>query len=136
DRGEAGVQIWSIGSTGGEPELFVSHKSPIQDFEWSPDGRFIAFLAEEPLDKPKTKPPIVVDEDRHFAQLWIFDVATRQMKQLTRGPRHITAFNWDPLSSRIVFTARLTPRLIDNNTTDVYVVATDLHVAPYDTANA
>src|SRR5262245_45790711 len=48
ERGEGGAQIWIISPTGGEPEPLVTHKAPIQAFEWSPDGRYIAFLADEP----------------------------------------------------------------------------------------
>jgi dipeptidyl aminopeptidase/acylaminoacyl peptidase len=136
DRNES-TQVWAIspmGPLGGEPEPLVAHKAAIQSFEWSPDGRFIAFLAEEPREKPKTKPPIVADEDHRYAHLWVFDLATKQIKQLTKGPRHITAFNWNQSGSQIVFAARNSPPLIDNHTTEVYVAPAGLQAAPYDAA--
>jgi dipeptidyl aminopeptidase/acylaminoacyl peptidase len=55
---------------------------------------------------------------------------------LTKGARHITAFNWSWDSSQIVFTARATPKLIDNGTTEVFVTSVNLQGAPYDTAQA
>jgi dipeptidyl aminopeptidase/acylaminoacyl peptidase len=135
ERGaEGGAQIWSLSPLGGEPEPLVTHKASILDFEWSPDGRWIAFLAEEPQDKPKTKPPIVMDEETGFAQLWLFDTMTKQTRQLTRGARHITSFNWDQFRPQIVFTARNSPKLLDNYTTEVYVVPSNLQTAPYDAA--
>lgn len=137
DRIEGGAQIWASnpqGPYGSEPEPLVAHKTAIQAFEWSPDGRFIAFLAEEARDKPKTKPPVVADEDHRYAHLWLYEVATKQIRQLTRGPRHVTAFNWNHLGSQIVLTARNSPLLLDNLTTEVYVVSTALQAAPHDVA--
>ena len=131
-----GAQIYLLNIQGGEPVRITSHEAAIQDFEWSPDGRFIAFIAEEPREKPKVKPPIVVDETDHDAHLWVLEVATQQVKQLTRGQRHVTDFNWSPDGSQIVFTARATPKLIDTDTTEVFVTSADLKNAPYDAAIA
>lgn len=131
-----GAQIFLLNPMGGEPVQLTSHKAPIQSFEWSPDGRLIAFISEEAREKPKTKPPVVVDEDHRFAQLWIVDVASQQIRQLTRGSRHITAFNWSPEGLRIVFTARATPKLMDNHTTEVFITPASLQGAPYDTAQS
>src|SRR5262249_56583936 len=75
-------------------------------------------------------------EDYRFAQLWIVDVASREIKPLTKGSRHITAFNWSSDGSRIVFTARATPKLMDNETTEVFVTPAALQNAPYDTAQS
>jgi dipeptidyl aminopeptidase/acylaminoacyl peptidase len=132
----AASQIFAINIYGGEPAQLTFHKSSIVSFAWSPDGRLIAFLAEEARSLPKTKPPVIVDQDYFPAQLWVLDVGTQQVKQLTRGSRHITDFNWSPDGSQIVFTARATPALIDINTTDVFITAADLKNAPYDTAGA
>ncbi len=132
-----GAQIFLLNPQGGEPVGLTSHKISIQSFEWSPDGRFIAFIAEEPREsKSKTKPPIVVDEDHRFAQLWIVEVASQQIRQLTRGSRHVVAFNWSHDGSQIVFTARATPKLMDGHTTEVFVTPASLQTAPYDTAQS
>src|SRR5262249_49073896 len=133
---DAGAQIFLLNPLGGEPAPLTSHKTPIQSFEWSPDGRFIAFIAEEAREKRKTKPPVVVDEDHRFAQVWVVDVASQEIRPLTKGSRHITAFNWSPDGSRIVFTARATPKLMDSGTTEVFVTPTSLQGAPYDTAQS
>src|SRR5262249_49364718 len=133
---DGGAQIFLLNPMGGEPVQLTSHKAPVQSFEWSPDGRGIAFIAEEAREKPKTKPPVVVDEDPRFAQLWVVDVASREIKPLTSGSRHITAFNWASDGSRIVFTARATPKLMDSDTTEVFVTPASLQNAPYDTAQS
>lgn len=139
ERGDAdaGAQIYLLNSlVGGEPQQLTRHPVPVQRFEWSPDGRFIAFLAAAPVPKPKTKPPVVIDEEDRPHQLWIVETATGQIKQLTTGKRHIVAFNWAPDGSRIVLTARATSRLLDSPTTEVYVISAKLEDAPADTASA
>jgi dipeptidyl aminopeptidase/acylaminoacyl peptidase len=128
---EAGAQIFLLNPAGGEPVQLTSHKTPIQSFEWSPDGRLIAFIAEEPRERSRTKPPVVVDEDHRFAQLWVVDVTSGEIKPLTKGSRHVTAFNWSFDGSRIVLTARSTPKLTDNGATEVFVTPASLQNAPY-----
>ncbi len=134
ERGENGAQVYLINAMGGEPVALTSHKAPVLDFEWSPDGRYIAFLAEEPREKPKTKAPMVADEDHRYAQLWLVEVATQQVKPLTKGRLHISAFNWAWNGQQIVFTARSTPKLMDNNTTEVFVTPVNWQMAALDTA--
>src|SRR6266540_2918850 len=128
---EAGAQIFLLNPMGGEPVQLTSHKAPIQSFEWSPDGRLIAFIAEEARERSRTKPPVVVDEDHRFAQLWVVDVASGEIKPLTKGSRHVTAFNWSFDGSRIVLTARATPKMMDNDTTEIFVTPASLQNAPY-----
>jgi dipeptidyl aminopeptidase/acylaminoacyl peptidase len=131
-----GAQVYLLNIQGGEPTQLTFHKTPIQNFEWSPDGRFLAFIAEEPREKSKTKPPIIVDEQYRYSQLWIVEAATQQVRQLTKGSQHITSFNWSINGLQIVYTARATPKLLDNGTTEVFVIPTDLKNAPFDTASA
>lgn len=137
DRNDSGAQIYIVSTQGGEPVALTSHKSPVLDFEWSPDGRYIAFLAEEPkTDKPKTKPPMVADEDQRPAQLWLMDIATQQTKQLTKGRLHIAAFSWAWNGQQIAFTARATPKLMDGPTTEVFTLPVSWQSAPVDSASA
>ncbi len=136
DRGDAGVQIYAVSLQGGEPEKLTSHKAPVTDFEWSPDGRFIAFVAEESSEKPKTKAPVVEDEGFRFAQLWLLETATGEVKQLTKSTRHIAGFSWAWNSQQIVFTARQTPKLMDNATTEVFTIPVNWQNTPIDSAAA
>lgn len=136
DSGSTGAQIFLLNLLGGEPVQLTSHKSAIQYFEWSPDNRYIAFIAEEPREKSKTKLPIIVDEDQRHAQLWIVDLKTQEVRQLSKGKRHIVAFDWSSDGAQIVFTARSTSGLIDAPTTEVYVIPSNLKASPYDTAGA
>ncbi|MEP7339776.1 MAG: S9 family peptidase [Acidobacteriota bacterium] len=133
ERGEGGAQVYLINAQGGEPVPLTSHKSPVLDFEWSPDGRYIAFIAEEPREKPKTKPPVVADDDYRYAQLWLVEVATQQVKQITKGRQHVAAFNWAWNGQQIVFTARATPKLMDSGTTEVFLMPVNWQAPAVDT---
>ncbi len=135
DRNDAGAQIYLVNAQGGEPAPLTAHKAPVLDFEWSPDGRYIAFIAEEAREKPKTKPPVVVDEDYRYAQLWLVEVATQQVRQVTKGKQHIAGFNWAWNGQQIVFTARATPKLMDTNTTEVFVAPVAWQSPTVDTAS-
>jgi dipeptidyl aminopeptidase/acylaminoacyl peptidase len=53
---------------------------------------------------------------------------------LTKGSRHVAAFNWSFDGTRIVLTARATPKLMDNDTTEVFVAPASLQNAPYGAA--
>lgn len=141
ERGDAPLaQIYLINPQGGEAQPLTKHKTAVQSFEWSPDSRYIAFIAEEaqpePKEKPKNKPPIVVDEEARYAQLWIIEVATGQIKQLTKGARHITALGWSYDNTQLVCTARQTPKLESNDTTEVFTLPLDWENAPLEVARA
>lgn len=132
-----GAQIFLLNPQGGEPTQLTAHKAAVQNFAWSPDGRFIAFIAAAPRnDKSKTKPPVVVDEDYSYAQLWLVEVATQQITQLSTGTRHVTDCHWSPDGAQIVFTARQTPQLLEAHTTEVFIIPAHVQHAPYDTARA
>ncbi|MBI3758806.1 MAG: PD40 domain-containing protein, partial [Deltaproteobacteria bacterium] len=117
ERGDSTLaQIYLINPQGGEAQPLTKHKTAVQTFEWSPDSRYIAFIAEEPKpepkEKPKNKPPIVVDEEPRYAQLWVIEIATGQVKQLTKGARHITALGWSYDNTQLVFTAAPEPETL------------------------
>ena len=38
-------QVWKISITGGEPAILFRHDESISEFEWSPDGKTIAFVS-------------------------------------------------------------------------------------------
>lgn len=137
ERGtDTGAQIYLLNLVGGEPVPLTRHKAAVTDFEWSSDGRFIAFIAEEPREKPKTRAPLVEDENHRFAQLWLAEISTGQVKQLTKGVRHISAFNWALDGRQIVFAARQSPRLMDSQTTEIFRIPVNWQSQPFDTASA
>jgi len=109
-RGGA-TQIYLLPMDGGEAWPLTSGKSGVRSFEWSPDGREIAFLATEPRtseeeQKAKDKDDArVVDRDDRHARVWIVDVASKEVRQVTRDPWAVSDVQWMPTGDALVVQA-------------------------------
>ena len=103
DRGDedAETQVWVMPADAGEAEPLTSFPGGVSDFAWSPDGKMLAVIANDPErpegeEKPPQPRPIVIDR-YYFKEdftgllsdkrehLWLFDVASRKATQLTAG---------------------------------------------------
>lgn len=115
------TQIYLLSLGGGEGLTLTEGKSGIRSFAWSPDGTQIAFFAQEPKSEDEIAEEEargdtrVVDEDE-LAQLWVVDVETREVRQLTVGDRRISEYAWVPPGDRILLSATDDPqRELDTN---------------------
>lgn len=101
NRGE-GQQIYLMRTDGGEAQRLTEAKNSVRSFHWSPDGKRIAFLAGEPKSEDQEKREKdkadmrVVDRDDKPARLWVVDVESRKVKQITRSPWRVAEFAWLP----------------------------------------
>jgi dipeptidyl aminopeptidase/acylaminoacyl peptidase len=132
----AARQIWLISPDGGEAWQLTQHPGEIYGFDWSKDGRQIAFVAadaESTLEKDrkeKFSEYEVFEQDYRQSQLWTVDVAAAQSnflpvkaRQITRdGALNITGFSWSPDSTRIAFGATRSPMLASRGDEDIYLV--------------
>jgi dipeptidyl aminopeptidase/acylaminoacyl peptidase len=98
---EEGEQIYLMPSAGGEAVKLTSAKNSVQNFKWSRDGSRLAFMAPEPRTDEFEKKQKggsderVIDSDPP-ARLWMVDVATKAVKQVTKGNWAIRDFDWMP----------------------------------------
>lgn len=99
DRGER-MQIYLIHPDGGEASELTSGKNAVTEFRWSPDGEQIAFLAPEPKSEAEEKKEKdkddakVADREQDLPRLWIVDIGSKKVRQVTRGAWRIQQFEW------------------------------------------
>src|SRR4029077_5466643 len=95
-------QIYLMRVDGGEAERLTEAKNAVQSLQWSPDGKQIAFLAGEPKTDDEEKrekdkfDQHVVDRDEKHARLWVVDVGSRKVRQVTKSPWRVQEFAWVP----------------------------------------
>src|SRR5262245_13923396 len=125
---EAKRQIWMIRPDGGEAWILSDSKGGVSSFEWSRDGRTIAFLAREPKSEERKKKE--KDKDDAWTpssmypwnRLWAIDVTTRKATQLTTE-MHVSGMSISPDGKQVVFAAQPTPLIPDQFNSDLYLIA-------------
>ena len=123
-----GPQVWFMYLNGGEPWQITKHKSGVRSFQFSPDGKALLLVATtapsadfEKREKLHNDAE-VVDHDFHLAQLWTWDIASGDEKQITHGDFTVSDPRWSPDGSRITFTTNPTPLLDDASVQTAYIL--------------
>ena len=78
---ESRSALWSANWSGGEGVQLTRAES-VTDPRFTPDGRYISFLASRPADGP--------------AQLWLLDRRGGEPRQLSHVAGEVTAYEWAP----------------------------------------
>ncbi len=126
DEKEA-TRLWLLPLAGGEAQPIAGVEGSVEDFDWSPDGKYLALIVKDPEDEPEKdadgndKPkPIVVDR-YHFkidgigylgkerARLFLYDLATGKAARLTDGNYDEYLPAWSPDSTKVAFVSRRAP---------------------------
>jgi dipeptidyl aminopeptidase/acylaminoacyl peptidase len=100
---------------GGEADRLTNGKDAVRTFRWAPDGRRIALLMPEPkpdarVQREKDKDDgRVADRDERHPRVWMLDLATRALAQVTTNNWDIAAIEWLPDGTRLVAVASETP---------------------------
>src|SRR5512137_1606387 len=81
-----------VGWAGGEEIRLTSSPDGESAPRWSPDGRFLAFLASRGTE----------EEKKSGAQVWLLDRKGGEAQQLTDIKGGITDYLWSPDSKRLV----------------------------------
>ena len=134
--GSKGPQVWLMDRAGGEAQRLTTFKDGVQDYAWSPDGTRLVVVARDTLP---TRPdsagpaPVVVDRyhfkedgdgylDRRRTHLYVVDVATREVRQVTSGDYDDTDPRWSPDGMRLAFVSARGADPDRDGNRDVFVV--------------
>jgi dipeptidyl aminopeptidase/acylaminoacyl peptidase len=133
-RGGDKNNVFVIRVAGGEADQITSEKASISALKWAPDGKSIAFVMPDPKSEDEEKSDKekrdvrVIDENDKLAGLHVVPIAKdkdgkRPSKKLNTGKVHVTAIDWSPDSSAIVFSHQSSSKVFDQQ--DISVVRLD-----------
>jgi dipeptidyl aminopeptidase/acylaminoacyl peptidase len=145
-------QVWLLNRLGGEAQRLTDTPQDVSDFAWSPDSRRLVLVlrdaspeeleAAKDKDKEakkelKTPRPWVIDRlqfkrdtvgylDRRRTHLYLCDLASKSLTQVTSGDYDDREPAWSPDGRSLAFTSnRSVPDPDHNYNTDIWVVAAD-----------
>ena len=119
---EDGQRIYLMPTDGGEARRLTVAKNSVRTFRWSPDGKQIAFLAEDQKLESEKADARVVDRDEKHPQLWVIDVESRKVRQLTNAPWRVRELCWTPTGDWLLLKATDHPEP-DRWTDGIYKIA-------------
>ncbi|MBB6099480.1 dipeptidyl aminopeptidase/acylaminoacyl peptidase [Deinobacterium chartae] len=112
------AQLYLLPLEGGEARQLTRYAQGVANPLWSPDGRYLAFLSrgdgpEEPMGRGEARVithPRYKFNGQHFlpdepAQLYLLEVATGELRQLTDHAAEISDVQWLPGSDALLFVA-------------------------------
>ncbi len=132
-------QLYAMPADGGEAQQLTKMEAGVNEFQWAPDSKRIAFAAEAPEPKAmKDRKDTfgdyhVIHADYAMVHLWLLDLPTTdaagrtsplgEPKLLTPGENFsVGGMDWSPDGTRIAFAATRDPDLISGFSGDIYTV--------------
>jgi dipeptidyl aminopeptidase/acylaminoacyl peptidase len=150
-RNEGKTQVWTLFREGGEAVQRTDTAQGVRSFEWSPDGKKLLLVMRDPKPEEleakeaeekgetyekKTPPPWVVTRqqfkmdyvgylDDRRTHLYVFDLATEEIRQITSGDFDDSEPAWSADGTRVAFVSNRTEKPDDNYNDDIWVVDAD-----------
>ena len=148
-RNDDKTQVWTLNRQGGDSQQLTEIRQGVQAYEWSPDGQRLVLVIQDPTpeekeaaekngkeSKPKKPRPWVIDRlqfkrdyvgylDRRRTHLYVFEVASKKLVQVTSGDFDDTQPAWSPDGRLLAFVSNRDAEPDASYNTDIWVVATD-----------
>ncbi len=119
------TQIYIASATEMRPRKLSDSPTDITDFKWSPDGRFIGYLAadfnpEKEARRRSGDDAIVAGAGYVPARLHIIPSSGGKERVFPSTGRHLISFDWAPDGSKVVYAAQRSPAGRDSFHVDIY----------------
>jgi dipeptidyl aminopeptidase/acylaminoacyl peptidase len=121
-------QVFAISADGGEAHALTSAPLGVQAFEWSPDGKAIAYTAADPPSDEEQRRRkegsfvIRVDKADPPTRLWLQPLPSGPALELTPEPEYVERFGWSPTGDRLVYASSLTSGFLSPYTARLFSV--------------
>ena len=148
----SGAQVWLLDRSGGEAQKLTTVNGGVSSYEWSPDARRLILTVQDPdpdanrppaadTTRPRPASPIVVDR-YHFKQdgqgylgsrrthLFLFDVESKKIDQLTSGKYTESNPSWSPDGQWIAFVSERGTDPDKENDSNIYIVEARVTAQP------
>lgn len=124
-RREGKAQVYEVATPGATPRRLTDPPTGVTDFAWSPDGRYIGYLAADANPEREAKrragdDAIVGGEGYTPARLHVVSVDGGEVRTLPSGERHLLSFDWAPDGRKVVYAAQKSPQGRDSFHVDIY----------------
>jgi dipeptidyl aminopeptidase/acylaminoacyl peptidase len=102
-------QVMAMSPTGGEPWALTSLKEGVTRYEWSPDGKQIAFIASDPAppedeQRKKNKSFVIhVDKSKRPPRLWLQAIPGGTPQAMSPADKTVLDFHWAPDGKSLVY---------------------------------
>ncbi|MFQ6116219.1 MAG: S9 family peptidase, partial [bacterium] len=113
-------EIYLIPRDGGEAKQVSHSESSIQLFQWSPDGKWIAYVATDPKSRKETSAEKagrdwkIADQNYKHRRLWALEFDTGETHKIVEVDLSVWSFAWSPDSKKLVLQATETPKTDDS----------------------
>ncbi|WP_295818580.1 S9 family peptidase [uncultured Deinococcus sp.] len=121
DSGGFRGQLHLLPVSGGEARRLTHLQHPVQDVQWSPDGRYLSFLSsgdDQDRRDERGEPRVITTPRYRFngqdwlperpARLWRYDVLEDHLDEWHVPAVAVTAYAWRPDSSGVLFVSAVT----------------------------
>lgn len=129
-------QVYLLDRRGGEGIKLTDIKGDLGSYSWSPDSKKLLMVINDAKDTSKNKPPKPYIINRYFFKqdvtgyrydtgrnhLYIFDIATKKLEQLTNGIYNEGDAKWSPDGTRIAFVSNRTEEPDRNENSDIWII--------------
>jgi Tol biopolymer transport system component len=148
-RDSGKTQVWVMDRRGGEAFPLTEVEQGVGSYVWSPDGSRLLLSIRDPEEKDDEekegderesapRDPWVIDRlqfkrdgtgyltgNRH-THLFVFDVETKEFRQLTKGRWDEGQATWSPDGTKVAFVSNRTEEPDANSNSDIWIVDADL----------